>query len=126
MKSDSATLLFYSLESRVDIKLDELVYLDYDRDGYYDLEILLEKVYGDRAKVVFKFINVKIDDVVEQVNQEIEVIEEVDKVVEKKSVFQVVKKVAIDYNLWLYFMLFLAVGFLIYVWYRYKNRLDYH
>ena len=126
LKSDSATLLFYSLESRVDIKLDELVYLDYDRDGYYDLEILLEKVYGDRAKVVFKFINVKIDDVVEQVNQEIEVIEEVDKVVEKKSVFQVVKKVAIDYNLWLYFMLFLAVGFLIYVWYRYKNRLDYH
>jgi hypothetical protein len=125
LTSSSATLLFYSLESRVDLELGVKSYLDYDYDGYYDLEILLEKIYGDRAKVVFEFINVKIDDVdevVEVVSQESEVQE-----AEESSgiVGDVIGRV-IDYKLWLYFLMFLAIGFLGFVWYRYKHRVEYH
>jgi len=121
---DRATLLFYSLESRVDIKLGELAYLDYDHDGYLDLEILLEKIYGDRAKVVFKFINVKIDSVVDVV--EVDVIEDEVELSDDSSVLDVVKRVVVDSGLWMYFLMFLAIGFLMFVWYRYTHRVEYH
>ena len=54
----TANLLFQSEDINLALKVNQSSYLDYNKDNYYDLEIILKEVYGGNEVATVRFIAV--------------------------------------------------------------------